>query len=218
MKIVFMGNNTVFFSSAITGLVLATSLATAYARNGDEFSFLLRLHPKVSTAMVVTGPEHVERVMEHSLVFSPEQTHNVLPKLDRMLTKRHGWTRLVLTPGEYVDYEHGGTNVSYMSDKVYRHLNWPDGTKPLPIKKGGCVVEYFQVTYKRHNKLSGVGIGRKTRRVPLGNRLTGIQFPSGTRSTYTHSGGDGLRRSALEAGGVLTTFIWDGNDYLMEKS
>jgi hypothetical protein len=30
--------------------------------------------------------------------------------------------------------------------------------------------------------------------------------------------GDGLRRSAIEAGGVLMTFIWDGNDYLMEKS
>ncbi|MCW3096934.1 MAG: hypothetical protein JWL77_2552, partial [Chthonomonadaceae bacterium] len=50
------------------------------------------------------------------------------------------------------------------------------------------------------------------------NRLTGIQFPNGTRSTYTYAGGDGLRRSAFEAGNVLITFIWDGNDYLMEKS
>jgi YD repeat-containing protein len=49
------------------------------------------------------------------------------------------------------------------------------------------------------------------------NRLVGIVFPNGTRSTYSYVG-DGLRRSAFEAGGTLTTFLWDGNDYLMEKS
>ena len=84
--------------------------------------FLLRLHPKVSTSMIVTGPEHVERVLKHSLVFSPEQARKVLPKLNKVLTKHHGWTRYVSKPGEYVVYEHGGTNVSYMSDRVHRHL------------------------------------------------------------------------------------------------
>ena len=47
------------------------------------------------------------------------------------------------------------------------------------------------------------------------NRLTGIQFAGATRSTYTCNG-EGLRRSAFEAGGTLTTFIWDGDDYLGE--
>jgi hypothetical protein len=36
-------------------------------------------------------------------------------------------------------------------------------------------------------------------------------------STYSYAG-DSLRRSAFEAGGTLTTFLWDGSDYLMEKS
>ena len=49
------------------------------------------------------------------------------------------------------------------------------------------------------------------------NHLTLIQFPAGTLSTYSYNG-DGLRRSAFEAGSTLTTFIWDGSDYLMEKN
>ena len=47
------------------------------------------------------------------------------------------------------------------------------------------------------------------------NRLTSIRFPDGTRSTYTYAG-DGLRRTAFEAGGTLTTMVWDGDDYLGE--
>jgi YD repeat-containing protein len=49
------------------------------------------------------------------------------------------------------------------------------------------------------------------------NRLTDVKLPAGTLSTYTYAG-DGLHRSAFEAGGSLTTMIWDGTDYLMEKS
>jgi YD repeat-containing protein len=49
------------------------------------------------------------------------------------------------------------------------------------------------------------------------NRLVGVAFSNDTRSTYSYAG-DGLRRSAFEAGGTLTMFIWDGSDYLMEKS
>ena len=40
---------------------------------------------------------------------------------------------------------------------------------------------------------------------------------AGALSTYGYDG-DGLRRSAHEAGGSLTTFVWDGDDYLMEKT
>ena len=47
------------------------------------------------------------------------------------------------------------------------------------------------------------------------NRLT--QHPDATSSLYRYAG-DGLRRSAQEPGEAFTTFIWDGDDYLMEKT
>jgi YD repeat-containing protein len=54
------------------------------------------------------------------------------------------------------------------------------------------------------------------------NRLVQVVNSDGTRSTYAYSGGfpvdvAGLRRSAHEAGVSLTTFVWDGSDYLLEK-
>jgi YD repeat-containing protein len=47
------------------------------------------------------------------------------------------------------------------------------------------------------------------------NRLKTLQVGAAAPSTYTYNG-DGLRRSAFESGGTLTTFIWDGSDYLAE--
>jgi YD repeat-containing protein len=47
------------------------------------------------------------------------------------------------------------------------------------------------------------------------NRLVGIQFSNASLSTYTYSG-DGLRRTAFEAGDVQTTLIWQGTDLLGE--
>jgi YD repeat-containing protein len=52
---------------------------------------------------------------------------------------------------------------------------------------------------------------RTTNQYDNENRLIGIQFPTGSPSTYGYAV-EGLRRSAREAGGVLTTFIWDGDD------
>src|SRR5262245_28157251 len=49
------------------------------------------------------------------------------------------------------------------------------------------------------------------------NRLVGIRFPASAPSTYSYDG-DGLRRTLQEAGGALTTVIWDGTDYLQERS
>jgi YD repeat-containing protein len=46
------------------------------------------------------------------------------------------------------------------------------------------------------------------------NRLRNVNA-NGSLSTYTFDG-DGLRRSRHEAGGSLTTTIWDGSDYLGE--
>ena len=47
--------------------------------------------------------------------------------------------------------------------------------------------------------------------------MTGVVNTDGTRSTYTYRA-DGKRISGIELGGTLTTYIWDGEDYLMEKT
>lgn len=49
------------------------------------------------------------------------------------------------------------------------------------------------------------------------NRLTVLTHPDGTFSTYSYAG-DGLRRNRQEPGGVVTLTIWDGQDYLQERS
>ncbi len=145
MRTMITAIRTIHFLFTCVILLLTIRLSHACAHSGDYFGFLLRFNPKVSKSMIVTGPEHVEHVIKHSLVFSPNQARKVLPELDRILTKPHGWTREVTTSGEYVTYKRGKMHVSYMSDRVYRHLTWPHGTKHLPTKKSGCVVEYFNI-------------------------------------------------------------------------
>jgi YD repeat-containing protein len=49
------------------------------------------------------------------------------------------------------------------------------------------------------------------------NRLVRVLNPDGTRSTYSYAG-DGLRRTAQEAAASVTTFVWDGDDYLQERT
>lgn len=53
------------------------------------------------------------------------------------------------------------------------------------------------------------------------NRLVCVVDDEGKRSTYCYAGGlpergEGLRRSAVQSLGEITTFIWDGQDYLGE--
>jgi YD repeat-containing protein len=50
------------------------------------------------------------------------------------------------------------------------------------------------------------------------NRPIGISYPNGTNSTYTYQGYNGLRRSPWEPGSPVTTFVWDGDDYLQGRS
>jgi hypothetical protein len=57
--------------------------------------------------------------------------------------------------------------------------------------------------------------GRTTFTHDLANRSTGIKFWAATLSTRFYNG-FGLRRTAQEPGGSLTTMIWDGDDYLGE--
>ena len=143
MRTMIVVNNTLFFWLVITGLFSATSLSPACALDEGPFGFLSRFHPKVSTSMIVTRPEHVERVLQHSLVFNPNQARSVLPEMNKVLTRRRGWRKIEAMSGEYVVYKRRGATVTYMSAHVYQHLNWPKGAKPLPTKRAGCVVEYF---------------------------------------------------------------------------
>jgi len=56
---------------------------------------------------------------------------------------------------------------------------------------------------------------RTTYSYDMENRLTTTQrFADRTTSTYS---GDGLRRS-FHADGVLRTFVWNGDDYLQERT
>lgn len=62
-------------------------------------------------------------------------------------------------------------------------------------------------------------LGRTTYTWDQENRLLNVLtpgFPAIGRTTYTYEP-SGLRRSA-DTGGGLVTYIWDGGDYLMEKS
>lgn len=48
------------------------------------------------------------------------------------------------------------------------------------------------------------------------DRLTNLKLPGGTQSTFTYDG-DGLRRTVRTTADLTpTTFVWDGEDYLME--
>jgi hypothetical protein len=49
------------------------------------------------------------------------------------------------------------------------------------------------------------------------NRLL-FASSSSAVSSYTYQGYDGLRRSWQELGSSLTTTVWDGSDYLQERS
>jgi YD repeat-containing protein len=88
----------------------------------------------------------------------------------------------------------------------------------VSIANGAGIVNY---TYDNAGNMTveanESNIGTTTYSYDPENRLIGIQYSNGTLSTYTYQG-DGLRRSAIEPGGSLTTTVWDGTDYLQERS
>jgi YD repeat-containing protein len=49
------------------------------------------------------------------------------------------------------------------------------------------------------------------------NREVNIQYPTGAISSYSYSG-DGLRRQLQDTGAPVTFTVWDGSDYLQERS
>jgi len=106
-------------------------------------------------------------------------------------------------------------------------MKWQEGSAPMTmafdaanrittIQHGGdrTTVLYDATGNQIEENLNG---SRTTYQYDNENRLVGIRFPSGAPSTYGYAG-DGLRRTAQEAGGPLTSFIWDAREYLMEKT
>jgi YD repeat-containing protein len=112
-------------------------------------------------------------------------------------------------------------------------VKWHQGTNPMTFMHDaanrittmlqGTTITSF--TYDNNGNLTeeNAASSRTTYSFDRENRLTGVRYSDGTRSTYTYAGGfpvegEGLRRSAHEPGGSLTTFVWDGSDYVMEKT
>lgn len=50
------------------------------------------------------------------------------------------------------------------------------------------------------------------------NQLINVKTSAANISTYSYAGDTGLRRTKQEPGGALTTIVWDGDDYLQERS
>lgn len=104
-------------------------------------------------------------------------------------------------------------------------VKWQQGTSPMSFAYDNAnrIVTMLQGTnltsylYDATGNLTQENLNNSltSYRYDNENRLLNIQFPGGTFSTYTYSG-DGLRRSAFEAGGSPASFIWDGVDYLGE--
>jgi YD repeat-containing protein len=106
------------------------------------------------------------------------------------------------------ELEHRRAALAYLREKGFTHALIPDGDEVIDDNTGNLT------------EVNAAG-SRTTYVYDHENRLTGLRFPNGTRSTYTYAGGfpaegEGLRRTAHEAGGSLTTFVWDGSDYLGE--
>jgi YD repeat-containing protein len=106
-------------------------------------------------------------------------------------------------------------------------VKWHQGTAPITMTvdaasrlttsiQGSLVTSY---TYDNAgNPLVENALGSLTTTVYNGaNRELNIHYPTGLISTYAYSG-DGLRRALQDTGGPYTFTVWDGADYLQERS
>lgn len=106
-------------------------------------------------------------------------------------------------------------------------LKWQDGTPPMTMTFDGAdrLLTILQganlttVTFDANGNQTGENLNGAltTNTYEQENRLVGVALSDSTCSTYAFAG-DGLRRSLQEPGKSLTTIVWDGTDYLMEKS
>jgi YD repeat-containing protein len=121
-----------------------------------------------------------------------------------------------------------GERATFVYDAVGNiELKWHQGEDPMTmmfdaanrittIQQGAIRTT---VTYDENGNMTeeDANGSRTTNVFDQENRLTVVRYPDATRSTYTYEA-DGLRRSTHEPGGSLTTMVWDGDDYLHEKS
>jgi YD repeat-containing protein len=121
-----------------------------------------------------------------------------------------------------------GGNASFVYDAVDNMLvKWNGGTAPLTMS--------FDPATRLTTSIQGTSVGTYTfdnagsqTLDNVAGVLTTCQYDPENRllfatsssavSSYTYQGYDGLRRSWQELGTSLTTIVWDGSDYLQERS
>ena len=97
-----------------------------------------------------------------------------------------------------------------------------DAANRIETNQQGAVVTTYTSDANGNLTAQNAGGSKTTFTYDYENRLKTILHADSTRSSYTYAGGfpvqgEGLRRSHHAPGGNLTTTIWDGSDYLMEK-
>ena len=120
--------------------------------------------------------------------------------------------------GEYATYTYDGVGnptVKHHEDSSPMTFTYNSRNQPTTMLQG-AVLTTFTHNSAACLSVENVGGVLTTYSYDTGNHLTKVDA-SGAVSTYTYDG-DGLRRSLQESGGSLTTMIWDGADYLMEKT
>ena len=146
-------------------------------------------------------------------LFDAALAANDLPTAKQMLTG----ICVTPAPGAYntMVYDNAGNNL----------VKWEQGSQPMSFSYDnanrittmlqGAALTTYQYDNTGNLTQENLNGALTTNIFDNENRLTFIQFPTGGVSSYTYAG-DGLRRTAFEAGAVLTMTIWDGDDYLME--
>lgn len=129
--------------------------------------------------------------------------------------------------GTYVYDEVGNVNVKFEQGFDPLTMTY-DAADRLATSQQGALRTTFAYDANGNLTEENANGSRTTNSYDQENRLVGVAYAAGTFSTYTYQGGspvrrEGLRRSAIEPGGSLTTTIWDplsitGGEYLMEKT
>ena len=122
--------------------------------------------------------------------------------------------------GEFATYSYDsvGNVLVQMRQTVPVETHTYDAANRIVTSARNATITTFTYDSNGNPTLENIATNPQTYTYDKENRLTVVQWSGGTaHSTYTYAG-DGLRRSLFEQGGTLTTTIWDGDDYLMEKS
>src|ERR1700722_8815797 len=106
------------------------------------------------------------------------------------------------TSGAYATFQYdnaGNTLLKYQQGSLPMSFVYDNANRITTMLQGAALTTYqYSATGNLiQQSLSGA---LTTNSFDMENRLVGIQFPAGLPSTYTYSGGNGLRRTSNEAG------------------